>query len=111
MFLFLLSAVRYLTRIISQKLASLADIPVIMLNNSSATESHPISLKPYIIYVSELPLLALHFAIAGFVTRQVHKRKSDYFQPFYKLFLLQCASNYLCYVMVRFEATGKDMGG
>lgn len=58
------------------------------------------SVATYATFACELPLLAFHVAVTIFVGTLVWKRKADYCHPFYKLFLLQCFSNYMCFTTV-----------
>ncbi|KAH7696345.1 hypothetical protein AAVH_36586, partial [Aphelenchoides avenae] len=78
-----------------------------MSNNSSVTPAFPVG--RYVGFACELPLLALHVAVTVFVATEVHKRKADYQYPFYKLFLLQCASNYMCWGMIVVNAVAEDV--
>ncbi|KAH7700415.1 hypothetical protein AAVH_32464, partial [Aphelenchoides avenae] len=52
----------------------------------------------YVALAVELPLLVFHVSVTILVAAKVRKRSIVFVNPFYKLYLIQCASNYAVYL-------------
>lgn len=54
----------------------------------------------YVALAIELPLLAFHVSVTVLVAAKVRRRSVLFVNSFYKLYLIQCASNYAVYLTV-----------
>lgn len=71
--------------------------------SNNATESVVyLPLREYFIIPIEVTLFAFHLSVFAFIATRVVQANASYSNPFLKLYLVQCISNYMCFVTVRF---------
>lgn len=78
----------------------MSSVPHSNLSTSANSLASEPPLRELIALPVEFALLSLHATVTAFIGAQIRSKNKAYTTAFFKLFLLQCVSNYLCYAAV-----------
>lgn len=66
--------------------------------------------REFIAMPLELALLTFHISVTVLIAVQIRRRVTTYTHAFFRLYLIQCAANYMCYVTVGLSSNSKSTG-